>query len=83
MKSTESNSANQTDASKVALANLVAMLRVRDFPLIDCQQQTAHLASLGARPIPRGEFAERVAALVNWPAPAGRWTPAATSDVLA
>jgi len=79
----ESMFALEPDASKVALANLVAMLRLREFPLIDCQQQTAHLASLGARAIPRGEFAERVAALVNWPAPAGRWTPAATSDVLA
>jgi leucyl/phenylalanyl-tRNA--protein transferase len=67
----------------VALANLVAMLRAQEFPLIDCQQQTAHLASLGARPISRSVFAERVAALVNCSGPADRWTPAATSDVLA
>lgn len=79
----ESMFALEPDASKVALAHLVALLRARTFPLIDCQQQTAHLVSLGARPIARRAFAERVAALVNCPAPAGRWMPPLASDVLA
>jgi leucyl/phenylalanyl-tRNA---protein transferase len=61
----ESMFARQTDASKVALASLVRQLRAWDFPLIDCQQQTAHLASLGARPIPRSEFAKALAQLVH------------------
>ena len=37
---------DETDASKVALVHLVGMLRARGFPLIDCQQETAHLASV-------------------------------------
>ena len=61
----ESMFARQTDASKVALAHLVRQLRVWEFPLIDCQQQTAHLASMGARPIARSEFAKALAHLVH------------------
>jgi leucyl/phenylalanyl-tRNA--protein transferase len=73
----ESMFARETDASKVALAHLVHQLRAWDFPLIDCQQQTAHLASLGARPIPRSEFAKALAHLVHCPHPIplpDRWT---------
>ncbi len=54
----ESMFARQTDASKIALAHLVRWLQEHDFALIDCQMNTAHLASLGAREIPRAEFAE-------------------------
>jgi leucyl/phenylalanyl-tRNA--protein transferase len=45
-------------------------------PLIDCQQQTEHLARFGARPIPRREFAEEVARLVNSAQPAEPWNQA-------
>jgi leucyl/phenylalanyl-tRNA--protein transferase len=79
----ESMFAEETDASKVALVALVALLRARGFPLVDCQQETRHLASFGARPIPRREFAERLAALVNSPAPAGAWTPPPADEMLA
>ncbi|HRO59495.1 MAG TPA: leucyl/phenylalanyl-tRNA--protein transferase [Burkholderiaceae bacterium] len=41
------------DASKVALAALVDTLRRHDFSVIDCQQNTRHLASLGAREVSR------------------------------
>jgi leucyl/phenylalanyl-tRNA--protein transferase len=61
----ESMFSTATDASKVALVGLVEELRRRDMPLIDCQQRTPLLASLGAREIPRREFLRRVAALVN------------------
>ncbi len=44
------------NASKAALITLVAQLRERGFDLIDCQVDTAHLAGLGARPIPRRTF---------------------------
>jgi leucyl/phenylalanyl-tRNA--protein transferase len=53
------------DASKVALAHLVAIARSRRIAMIDCQQQTAHLASLGARPIPRAAFAARLRELIH------------------
>lgn len=52
----ESMFALQTDASKIALAALVAFARSQDLAWIDCQQNTAHLASLGAREVPRAEF---------------------------
>ena len=70
----ESMFARVTDASKVALVHLVEMLKQRDMPLIDCQQQTPHLARLGARPIPRPAFAEALARLVHSPQPAGAWS---------
>lgn len=45
-----------TDASKVAFVSLVEFCRKHDFELIDAQQETPHLASLGAAPIPREAF---------------------------
>jgi leucyl/phenylalanyl-tRNA--protein transferase len=48
------------DASKIALAHLCAHLKRRGFGIIDCQMETRHLASLGARPIPRRDFATRL-----------------------
>ena len=70
----ESMFSRATDASKVALVRLVETLRARGFPMIDCQQRTPLLASLGAREIPRREFLRRLAALVNYPEPAEKWT---------
>ena len=52
----ESMFTRERDASKVAFAHLVAQLRAWDYGLIDCQVHTEHLASLGARCIPRTEF---------------------------
>lgn len=45
-----------TDASKVAFVRLVEFCKAHKFRLIDAQQETPHLASLGARPIPRAEY---------------------------
>ena len=44
------------DASKIALAALVRVMRTERVRVIDCQQNTRHLASLGAREISRREF---------------------------
>lgn len=44
------------NASKAALIALVHFLRRHGFDLIDCQVETGHLASMGARPVPRKEF---------------------------
>ncbi len=52
----ESMFAHRTDASKIALAALIAHCRGWGIPLIDCQQNTGHLASLGAREIARADF---------------------------
>ena len=79
----ESMYAQVPDASKVALVHLAALLRSNAMPLIDCQQETPHLARFGARPIPRREFARQLAALVNSPAPPLPWRPVPASEVLA
>lgn len=63
----ESMFARVSDASKIALAALVALCRAQDVPLIDCQQNTRHLASLGAREIPRAAFTEVAAQQVDRP----------------
>jgi leucyl/phenylalanyl-tRNA---protein transferase len=70
----ESMFSRATDASKIALVGLVAALRARGFPMIDCQQRTPLLASLGAREIPRRQFLRRIAALVNYSEPMEKWT---------
>ncbi len=61
----ESMFAHQRDASKIALAALVAMCRRQQLDLIDCQQSTSHLASLGARDMPRSQFLAQVAERVD------------------
>ena len=61
----ESMFSAETDASKVALVGLVEDLRRRGMPLIDCQQRTPLLVSLGGREIPRREFLRHVTSLVN------------------
>lgn len=52
----ESMFSRMTDASKVALAWLVARLRVGHFTLLDCQFMTPHLASLGATTVSRDDY---------------------------
>jgi leucyl/phenylalanyl-tRNA--protein transferase len=57
----ESMFAHRTDASKIALAALVCFARAHAITLIDCQQNTGHLASLGAREVPRSAFEQHLA----------------------
>jgi len=61
------------DASKIALAHLVRQLERWKFGLIDCQVHTGHLASVGAREIPRVDFMRKLQELVNYPGVTGRW----------
>lgn len=61
------------DASKIAFVHLVRQLQRWDFGMIDCQMKTAHLASFGAREIPRIEFSQRLRELVNYPERAEKW----------
>jgi leucyl/phenylalanyl-tRNA--protein transferase len=56
----ESMFARTTDASKIALAALVSFCRAHGISLIDCQQNTRHLASLGAAEMPRAVFLKQV-----------------------
>jgi leucyl/phenylalanyl-tRNA---protein transferase len=56
----ESMFAHRTDTSKLALAALVGLCRAQDVAMIDCQQNTRHLASLGAVEVARAAFVLRV-----------------------
>ena len=56
----ESMFSHRSDASKIALAALVCFCRAHGVAMIDCQQRTGHLASLGGRELPRAEFEQRV-----------------------
>lgn len=69
----ESMFAHRTDASKIALAALVAACRARAIPLIDCQQTTGHLKSLGARELSREHFEAHLAQTLKAP-PLRDWT---------
>jgi leucyl/phenylalanyl-tRNA--protein transferase len=70
----ESMFSREPDASKVALVRLAWQLQHWGFGLIDCQMETPHLASLGARTLTRAEFTARLAELVNLPHLPGPWT---------
>ena len=69
----ESMFSRQSDASKVALAALVRQLGRWEFEMIDCQMSTDHLASLGAREVPRPEFLARVRQLADRPQVPSPW----------
>ncbi len=61
----ESMFSHRRDASKLALAHLCRQLAAWGFGLIDCQMETAHLASMGARPIPRKDFIREMKRLLE------------------
>lgn len=69
----ESMYSHEDNASKVAVVALALHCQHRGIKFIDCQMYTKHLASLGARTIPRAAFLERVADSVNQPAHCGNW----------
>jgi len=69
----ESMFAHQSGASKIALAALVCLCCEHGVPLIDCQQNTRHLASLGAREISRRQFERHLHQALQGPEP-GDWT---------
>lgn len=78
----ESMFCDVSNASKMALAGLVAHCRANDLPAIDCQQQTPHLASLGAQPVSREIFQDLLATLTRQPCPNWSFDPACWHNVL-
>jgi leucyl/phenylalanyl-tRNA---protein transferase len=54
------------DTSKIALVHLARQLERWQFGMIDCQMNTGHLASMGAREIPRKQFEQRLRELVDY-----------------
>jgi len=71
----ESMFSYSNDASKIALAALVSFCRHHGIKQIDCQQNTPHLASLGACELSRELFIKHVAAGLIQPAPAWSFAP--------
>jgi leucyl/phenylalanyl-tRNA--protein transferase len=73
-----------TDGSKMALACLVSVCLHHGVTAIDCQQNTRHLALMGAREIPRSDFlrgvhAGREQAPIDWARQSFNWTALASS----
>ena len=64
----ESMFSRTTDASKVALAWLVAAMRSAGYALLDCQFMTDHLARMGAVAIPQARYTELLNAAGGYPA---------------
>jgi leucyl/phenylalanyl-tRNA--protein transferase len=69
----ESMFARARDASKIALVHLVRKLEEDGYGMIDCQMRTEHLASLGAREIPRARFSRLLRELVDYGRAPGSW----------
>ena len=64
----ESMFSTQTDASKVAFAHLVYWLKAQNVHIIDCQQATRHLMSMGARTVSREVFETDIQRFIVQPA---------------
>jgi leucyl/phenylalanyl-tRNA--protein transferase len=63
-----------SNASKLALYYLVEKLREWDFMIIDVQQETSHLSSLGAELIPREDFLGILEKSNQFKTKKGKWT---------
>ncbi len=61
------------NASKFGFISLVRRLGERGYRLIDCQQETRHLKSLGGRAIPRAQFVEQLALIGEEETERGAW----------
>lgn len=70
----ESMFTRASNASKFGFITLVRYLQQRGYRLVDCQQETAHLASLGAEPLPRAEFLQLLDPIGDEPTDRGRWS---------
>ena len=79
----ESMFAHQTDASKIALCALVAFCGAHHITMIDCQQTTQHLASLGAAEISREDFVAHLDKTVGLAAPSWHFNPLYFNQMLA
>ncbi len=71
----ESMFSHRSNASKMALTGLIACCRAWGVQAIDCQQNTAHLSSLGASEEPRSRFLLTVREAIREPAPTWRFDP--------
>jgi leucyl/phenylalanyl-tRNA--protein transferase len=78
----ESMFSHASDASKIALAALVCLCRYHGVTLIDCQQNTSHLASLGAHEVPRVQFLRSIEQSRQAPSPNWSFHPVYWDELL-
>src|SRR6476469_8120698 len=76
----ESMFSRERDASKVALAWLVARLKAGNFTLLDCQFMTEHLASLGAVSVPSETYVTLLSAALGGGGASGGVSPDVAPD---
>ncbi len=69
----ESMFSRVSNASKAGFISLVLELQSRNFELVDCQVYTQHLASLGAKSIPRARFTQEIQQALDYPSFRGSW----------
>lgn len=79
----ESMFSRETNASKFAMLGLSHVLRRREFELIDCQVESAHLKTLGAITLPRRDFADILKSACDPPVPFDNWpgSPISVADL--
>ena len=70
----ESMFSTMTDASKIALAHLVEVLRQWSYSFVDCQLPSPHILSLGAVEVPRSRFLGELAGAMDAPDRIGDWS---------
>ena len=78
----ESMFSKEPDGSKVALSALVCFCRAQGISSIDCQQNTRHLASLGAKEIERSEFLRQIAGSQKEASPTWQFEPLYWNELL-
>jgi leucyl/phenylalanyl-tRNA--protein transferase len=76
----ESMVSRVTNASKIALAHLVARLRVGGWKLLDCQFMTPHLQSLGAIEMPQAQYLQQLYSALSADGAAGADAASAAGD---
>lgn len=78
----ESMFTKQANASKIALAALVCLCLAQQVSLVDCQQETRHMSSLGARTIRRQEFIAHLETACNKPSLSWNFSPRLWQQIL-
>ncbi|NUM56805.1 MAG: leucyl/phenylalanyl-tRNA--protein transferase [Candidatus Hydrogenedentes bacterium] len=71
----------EPNTSKIAMAALVRQALHWKFPFIDCQLHTPHLASLGAREVPRSDYLLRLGRAIAHETHRGAWKFVGWTDI--
>jgi leucyl/phenylalanyl-tRNA--protein transferase len=69
----ESMFSHRTNASKTAFGALASFAETHGFHFIDCQNESSHLATLGANLMPRGRFLALLDKALEAPTLQGKW----------